>query len=595
MASVVNNAIALGRVLAVAAAAAGLCGANEARAACKVQVFAQLPVTLTNRKAMVDAKINGMDASFVVDSGAFYSMLTPASAAEYHLRTNPAPSYLHVRGIGGEAKMSLTTVKVFTLAGAPIPRVEFLVGGGEAGSGGVGLLGQNILRLGDIEYDLAKGVIRMIQADDCKDATMAYWSSATGQSVSVMDIDATSPLSPGTIGVAYVNGVKIRVMFDTGAFASELSLHAAEKAGIKVDSPGVVYAGSMGGIGPSPVKTWIAPVASFKVGDEEIRNTHLRIGESVVDSVDMLLGADFFLSHRIYVAVKRRKLFFTYNGGAVFNLTVAAAAGGAPAAVDDLNDAEQLARRGAAFAARRDFVHAIADLSRACELAPTEPNYFYERGVAYAESHQRAPALADFDRVIDLKADHVPALVARAELRADGGEAPLAIADLDAADRAAAKEADVRLRMAAVYRTANQLPQAKIQLDSWIASHAADSRLGGALGDRCWIGALSGQALSDALDDCNAALRLMDKKDGASARVFESRGLVRMRRGDYKKSIADYDASLGLRPQEAWPLYGRGIARIRSGDATAGQADIAAAKAIWPGIADAFERRGLVP
>jgi hypothetical protein len=37
--------------------------------------------------------------------------------------------------------------------------------------------------------------------------------------------------------------------------------------------------------------------------------------------VDMLIGADFFLSHRIYVANSQRKLYFTYNGGPVFNLT----------------------------------------------------------------------------------------------------------------------------------------------------------------------------------------------------------------------------------------------------------------------------------
>src|SRR5262249_5984948 len=46
-------------------------------------------------------------------------------------------------------------------------------------------------------------------------------------------------------------------------------------------------------------------------------------------------------------------------------------------------DAAAFSRRGAASAARRDFVHAIADLTRACELDPNEPSYFYERGQAY--------------------------------------------------------------------------------------------------------------------------------------------------------------------------------------------------------------------
>ena len=34
----------------------------------------------------------------------------------------------------------------------------------------------------------------------------------------------------------------------------------------------------------------------------------------------MLLGDDFFLSHRVYVANSQRKLYFTYNGGPVFAL-----------------------------------------------------------------------------------------------------------------------------------------------------------------------------------------------------------------------------------------------------------------------------------
>jgi hypothetical protein len=35
----------------------------------------------------------------------------------------------------------------------------------------------------------------------------------------------------------------------------------------------------------------------------------------------MPLGTDYFLSHHIYVANSQRKLYFTYNGGPVFNLT----------------------------------------------------------------------------------------------------------------------------------------------------------------------------------------------------------------------------------------------------------------------------------
>ena len=592
--------------------ALGACG--PAAGACKLARLVELPVTMVDRKPMVTAKINGVEARFAVDSGAFYSFLTPANAAEYHLRTHAAPSWIRVSGIGGETQVALTEVKVFTLAGIPFPNVEFLVGGGEIGGGSVGLIGQNVLRLGDVEYDLARGAIRLMREDDCRKTSLAYWATDPN-SVVVMDIEYTTPQSPFTVGSATLNGRKIRVMFDTGADRSFVSRRAAQRAGISVDAPGVIYAGASRGVGRELVKTWIAPVASFKLGEEEIRNTHPRIGESLIDTADMLIGADFFLSHRIYVASKQGKLFFTYNGGAVFNLSVspppataqadpagradpvpAAASGDPPKATSDpAKEASELARRGAAHAARREFADAIADLTRACELAPDVPDYFYERGVAHAENRQQAAALEDFDQTIRLKPDHVPALVARAEVRIAAGDSAHAIEDLDSADRNASKEADARLRMAVVYVHADRLPQAQAQLDLWIAAHKADARLAVALNERCWVKTLSGQDLPQALDDCTAALNLSDKKAVESARLFSGRGLVRLRLGDYQKSIADYDASLGLQPGDPWALYGRAVDEKRLGNSAASDSDAAAARAIWPGISDTFEKHGIHP
>ncbi len=580
----------------------------HAHAACKLGALVELPVTMSERKPIITAKINGVDAHFVADSGAFYSMITPASAAEFKLRTQPGPQGLRVIGVGGDTGVSIATVKVFTLAGIPISNVEFLVGGGEAGGDSVGLIGQNVFRIADVEYDLAHGVIRLMKEEDCSKTNLAYWAAHTDIAVSTMDIGRTEPRSPHTTGTAFINGAKIRVLFDTGASTSFLSLRAAQRAGISVDAPGVKYAGTSSGIGRSTVRTWIAPVASFKVGDEEIRNTHLRIGESELDA-DMLIGADFFLSHRVYVSNKLAKLFFTYNGGPVFNLSVSPTAAAAPsgagspsgaaqteaAPADEPKDAAGFSRRGTAFAARHEFAAAIADLSRACELAPEEPDYFYERGVAHAENRELDAALSDLDHTLQLKPDHVPGLVARAELRVASRDASHAIEDLDAADRAASKEADARLRMAHTYAQAGRPTQSIAQLDLWIAAHGADARMGGALNERCWVRTLTGEDLPKALDDCNGAVKRSDKKNIESARPFNSRGLVRLRLGDYEKSIADYDTSLALQPKDAWALYGRGAAEKRLGKTAAAEADMAAATAIWPGVADAFSKHGIHP
>ncbi len=310
------------RVLLIALAALSLAGnVPRALAACKLVQRFELPVTMSGTRPLVHAKINGHDVLLIADSGAFYSMLTPAAAAELKLQLEPPPYWFAMSGVGGEARVWLTRVDTFTLVHLTVPKVEFIVGGNDLGGGAAGMLGQNVFRLaGDIEYDLANGVIRLFRTEDCRDAPLAYW--ATDRPFSVMEIGHATRESPNTTGVAYLNGTRIRVVLDTGASTSMLTLAAARRAGITPGSPGVVPAGTSHGIGHNPVETWIAPFASFRIGDEEIRNTHLRIGATSIHDVDMLVGADFFLSHRVYVANSQAKLYFTYNGGPVFDLTL---------------------------------------------------------------------------------------------------------------------------------------------------------------------------------------------------------------------------------------------------------------------------------
>ena len=117
----------------------------------------------------------------------------------------------------------------------------------------------------------------------------------------------------------------------------------------------------------------------------------------------------------------------------------------------------------------------------------------------------------------------------------------------------------------------------------------------GALNGRCWLRALQEQELAKALADCNRAFSLSAKASPSSAAVLDSRGLVRLRMGDYDKAIADYDESLKIAPKRAWPLYGRGVAKMRKKKTEEGEADIAAAAKVWPKIADEFNRRGITP
>ena len=69
------------------------------------------------------------------------------------------------------------------------------------------------------------------------------------------------------------------MVFDTGAGTSLLTLEAAKRARITPQSADVTPGGPVWGIGHRVTVSWIARFASFKIGDEEIQNARLRIGE----------------------------------------------------------------------------------------------------------------------------------------------------------------------------------------------------------------------------------------------------------------------------------------------------------------------------
>jgi len=575
-------------------------------AACKRSAF-NLPVTIEGTRPVTAAKFNGESVRLVIDSGAFFSQISSAAVEQFKLRTAMAPPGLTVHGIGGSAVPTVATVKLFTLGNADIHNVEFLVTGNEVGSkGGVGLIGQNLLQRWDVEYDLANGMLRLMLDEGCHGVMLAYWTKP-GEAFTEISIPRPTPRDPLTVGSAYINGVKIRVVFDTGASLSLLSTRAAERAGVKTDTPGVTDGGSSRGIGRNVVKNYIAPFDSFKFeGGEEIRHTHLRMADFDLEGADMLLGADFFLSHRVFVAHSQNKLYFTYNGGPVFNLNFAQhqaanapadspdtkpADSGAKSESDDGLDAKALARRGTGFAGRRDFDHALADLKRASELEPNDPEYIFLRGQVYAQKGDADKALADFDRTIELKPDHVPALMNRAELRYRAKNTGGAREDLDAVDRIAPKQADVRYELGLAYERLNMQSAAIAQFDLWIPARDEDARLPVALNSRCGARAMLGQDFGTALKDCNGAVSRSLK--GSNAAMLATRAYVRLRLGDYDKSIGDYDAALKINPQMPGALFGRGVAKIREKKIAEGEADIASARKLAPNIAEQFEGLGL--
>ena len=599
-------------------------------------MYPPVPVRMDNMQPVVTTKINGADAQFVVDTGSFFDFLSPAAAAQFKLPLTYAPPGYYVTGVGGSSVLPrIATVDTFTVAGVTGHNAQLLVGNNDFQDGVAGILGQNIFRLADVEFNFADGVLRFVKPQHCGGQVLAYWATPT-QPISVLDLDWTTEKQTDIVAKAAVNGHSIRVLFDSGSWRTILSLQAAKRAGITPDSPGVVPAGESIGLGNKAVKVWVAPIATFEIGAETIEHTHVLMGDIGLQDADMMLGADFFLAHHIYVAYSQDKLYFTYNGGPVFDLNARrppvqtkAPPGNAPgtapqpgtsqgisAAADQTpasspTDAAGFMRRGMAETSRGQLSQAISDLTRACELAAADADCHYRRGLAYWRDHKPELALADFNDAVKLAPDDYDAHLARAELQLPRLQDGVA-GDLDAVDRLAPEQADLRLQLAVQYTSIGQYAAAARQLDLWIQFHPQDIRLSDALGSRCWARAAGNVELDQALADCDRAVhlqlaashsafwRLMHRDAPGPGWLMRNRSLVYLRLGDFDKAIADDDVALAQsdpkqNEQRAFPLYQRGLAELRKGLQSQGQADFAAARKLEPDIDKHYASMGLTP
>jgi tetratricopeptide (TPR) repeat protein/predicted aspartyl protease len=557
---------------------------------CQIVRYVEIPVTMAGRRPIVTAQINGRDARFILDSGAFFSTIAKANAQEFGLAVRPLAG-ARLKGIGGDTSLGVATAKQFTIAGQTLPHIDFAVGGSDTGY--AGLLGQNILGLADAEYDLPHGAVRLMKGKECRDAGLAYWAADKPFSiVPLLSIDAEQR---HTIGTIKINGVNLKAVFDTGAEGSMLTLSAAKRIGVTPDSPGVTASGFAYGLGTGRARSWRARFDTINIGGEVIPKPWIEIADQSLDGADMLIGIDFFTTHRIYVDNQGHRMFLTYEGGSLFGLNPKRAGGSARAGGDNSDqsgeptDAAGYGRRGAILASGRKFDAAIADFDKAVALDPTGAHYFFQRAMAHLENGQPLLGAGDLDKAIVLAPADAAARLARASLRHQAKDPDGAAIDLAAADKALAPSSDARLHLAALYDATDAYEPALASYDLWLKNHPEDHNRAVAFNGRCWARALLNRDLDKALADCNAALRL---RPGEAA-FLDSRALVQFRRGAFDKALADYDAALAKQPRNAWSLYCRGIVTRRMGKVAQADADAAAAVAINAQVRARAKRYGL--
>lgn len=121
------------------------------------------------------------------------TMVVPSAVKQFQLRVDPSIVGLYVEGVGGHETAQVAIARTFTIFGKTWPNVAFVVAGGSGEGHAIGLLGQNVFSIADVEYDLANGVIRLARPRDCsRDTALAYWATDADKHYSVIDIDSAA-------------------------------------------------------------------------------------------------------------------------------------------------------------------------------------------------------------------------------------------------------------------------------------------------------------------------------------------------------------------------------------------------------------------
>lgn len=577
---------------------------------CKVANYGTLPVEVVGGRATTMVKINGRDTRLMLDTGAFYNVMSRANADAMGLKLEMAPVGLSAGGVGGSAGLSLTHVKDFGILGASLHNIEFLVGGSDVG---MGILGANLLDLADLDLDLAQGKLGILKPSlGCQKLSMAYWAKGGSEEVKLLSNNSGARQSEITV---MVNGKPVRAMLDTGAPTTVITRKAAARTGIDLSPEALKSAGMTSGFGKKHYQAWIARVALYQIGSESIQNSRMTVIDGDIEDGsepdEMLLGLDFILSHHIWVANSQRKIYFSYNGGRVSahdkaSEMSAASTPGAPTG-EEPKTAQAYALRGQAKLTRGDTAGAVDDLDKAIAMAPNAPasaDFYYARARAKMTSSEgkRIPAatvetaLSDLDMALQLAPDQPEVLIMRARLHLMRGLRDKAERDKGEADVATlrsklpAGSALVRPLVSMLIETGQPVLALPL-LDDWLRLHPEDSATNSMLNLRCWARGLAGTMLEEAAQDCRKVI----KREGPKPAYLDSQSLVELRLGHNQAALDGYQQVLAQAPGMGWARYGQALAKLRLGQAEAGQAELAAVTAANPNIVAQAKRFGLTP
>ncbi|HVC58793.1 MAG TPA: retroviral-like aspartic protease family protein [Acetobacteraceae bacterium] len=284
-----------------------------AHAACELQERAAVSFTLINGHLLVPLTVNGIAASFVLDTGAERSLVTPAAVRRLDLALDQWVGTT-MRGVGGVVEHQNADPRSLSLGGVALRRrtithdTSLTVGAlPEPGAGAPidGLLGRDFLSVFDLQFDMAAHRLTLFHVQGCRGRFLP-WT----QPYAVVPAD--TPMVHALILPITLDAHRLTALLDTGASESMVTLPGMIRLGLTPALLAGDPAATVRGIGRQAPEMRRHRFASLQIGSETLRNPVLWVAPvRVVPIVDALLGADWLaMQRRVWISFAASQVFF---------------------------------------------------------------------------------------------------------------------------------------------------------------------------------------------------------------------------------------------------------------------------------------------
>ena len=283
---------------------------------------------------IITAQVGDKPVGLLVDTGGAFSGLTKRAVQELNLQTgqylNRDGSVTGLKDVRGQTEALQTRLPSIILGRVRQENVWFMVLPGEDSGGPEieqfgGILGSDMLRNVDVDFDFAAGKLNLFSPDHCP-GNVVYW---TTPSAPVAIVPFTLDPSGHIMFRSELDGRRVNTMLDTGFSNTTLNLDVARRVfRIDLNAPDVEKVGELtGGYTADRYRrqfktltlegvTINAPMINMLPNmmggvNPGTPQTGSLIRNRTPGLPDLIIGMNVLSEMHVYIAYKERKLYIT--------------------------------------------------------------------------------------------------------------------------------------------------------------------------------------------------------------------------------------------------------------------------------------------